>query len=72
MAAPPSGCRFHARCVHRRDICAKAVPPLSTVPDEGTEHLVRCWGSQAVAGGGWLLGVDRGAAAKVAAEAAHV
>jgi peptide/nickel transport system ATP-binding protein len=27
-AAPPSGCHFHPRCSHAREICRAAVPPL--------------------------------------------
>jgi oligopeptide/dipeptide ABC transporter ATP-binding protein len=40
----PSGCRFHARCRHAWDRCAREEPPLL---DAGTgepgAHTVRCW-----------------------------
>lgn len=39
LIAPPSGCVFHPRCKHMRDICSKVVPPLETV-EEG--HCVAC------------------------------
>ncbi|HQV56368.1 MAG TPA: ABC transporter ATP-binding protein [Ilumatobacteraceae bacterium] len=35
-AAPPSGCRFHPRCVHRRDACAAEVPALELVGETGS------------------------------------
>ncbi|HEY0919852.1 ABC transporter ATP-binding protein [Devosia sp.] len=37
--APPSGCRFHARCVHARPQCLERDPPLETVADQ---HVTRC------------------------------
>lgn len=36
---PPPGCRFHARCRKKRDICAAEEPPLR---DAGGGHLVAC------------------------------
>lgn len=36
---PPSGCTFHPRCPHARDICSREEPVL-TEHSEG--HLVRC------------------------------
>jgi peptide/nickel transport system ATP-binding protein len=39
MMAPPSGCRFAARCPFVIDKCAE-MPPLEAV---ATDHLTRCW-----------------------------
>ena len=36
---PPSGCRFHPRCVHAMEICSKQEPQLI---DVGNGHLVAC------------------------------
>jgi len=36
---PPSGCRFHPRCEHAKDICKKKVPQLQKVKKE---HYVAC------------------------------
>ena len=36
---PPSGCRFHPRCLYAKDSCRQKVPPLE-VTDDG--HLVAC------------------------------
>lgn len=38
LRARPSGCQFHPRCVHARDICTKVAPPLER--DGG--HGVAC------------------------------
>lgn len=60
--APPDnislkpGCPFEPRCEYRRPICAQRTPDLLQAPDAGTGHETRCWGTQDVAGGGWLLG----------------
>ncbi len=35
---PPSGCRFHTRCLYRKDICTTEPPELRAVED----RLVRC------------------------------
>ncbi|MGZ3772247.1 MAG: ABC transporter ATP-binding protein [Pseudobdellovibrionaceae bacterium] len=36
---PPSGCAFHPRCPHKKDICATQIPTL-----EGTDtHKKSCW-----------------------------
>lgn len=41
-ANPPTGCRFHPRCEHRMDICAKERPPFFEVE---AEHKVACYRS---------------------------
>jgi oligopeptide transport system ATP-binding protein len=69
LAALPPGCRFAPRCAHRRSICTRARPDLLPVPGQEGDRLVRCWGAQTVAEGGWLVGMDRASAA--AAVAAH-
>jgi peptide/nickel transport system ATP-binding protein len=38
-AKPPSGCRFHTRCMYSEKICSEQTPPLS---DAGDGHLVAC------------------------------
>jgi oligopeptide/dipeptide ABC transporter ATP-binding protein len=51
------GCRFRARCGYSRAICAEKEPPLAAMPDR-EEHAARCWGTQDVPSGGWLIGCD--------------
>ena len=34
---PPSGCRFHTRCIHARDLCKVEEPPLRVIGDEGAQ-----------------------------------
>jgi len=36
---PPTGCRFHTRCPHASEICARLEPPLV---DYGNGHLAAC------------------------------
>jgi oligopeptide/dipeptide ABC transporter ATP-binding protein len=36
---PPSGCRFHTRCVEARDICSKVVPEVMEI---GQSHHIKC------------------------------
>ncbi len=36
---PPSGCRFHTRCLYARDICSQQEPALKEVKEN---HLVAC------------------------------
>jgi oligopeptide transport system ATP-binding protein len=59
LADPPSGCRFHPRCAYRRDICAQRTPELLQLSSTSEPHAARCWGTQTVEGGGWLIGFDR-------------
>lgn len=40
LIAPPSGCRFHPRCDHALEICAKRHPEMLKI---GNEHYVRCF-----------------------------
>ena len=56
LVDPPTGCRFEPRCQYRRDICREQEPGLLTV--DGVDHEAACWGTQPVAGGGWLIGRD--------------
>jgi peptide/nickel transport system ATP-binding protein len=44
---PPSGCRFHPRCVHAQPVCAERAPVLGAV-SQG--QLAACW--MQVAGSG--------------------
>ena len=53
LVDPPEGCRFEPRCPYRREICRAQEPQL--LPTSGTGHAARCWGTQQVDGGGWLL-----------------
>jgi peptide/nickel transport system ATP-binding protein len=39
-ASPPSGCRFHPRCVHRMDQCQLTEPPAFS---HGSGWQVACW-----------------------------
>jgi oligopeptide/dipeptide ABC transporter ATP-binding protein len=36
---PPSGCRFHTRCVYAMDVCKQIEPELR---DIGENHFVAC------------------------------
>jgi peptide/nickel transport system ATP-binding protein len=36
---PPSGCRFHTRCVHAQAVCSEKMPPLAMAKDG---HGVAC------------------------------
>jgi peptide/nickel transport system ATP-binding protein len=40
LVNPPTGCRFHPRCMQAMPICSKKRPQLVEV---GDEHLVHCW-----------------------------
>ncbi|MEV8375730.1 ABC transporter ATP-binding protein [Kribbella sp. NPDC056861] len=45
LIAPPTGCRFHPRCVHAMPKCTTELPPrfeLPVVSGEG-EHWAACW-----------------------------
>lgn len=37
---PPSGCKYHPRCSHMKEICRLEEPPLIELE---TGHYVRCW-----------------------------
>jgi oligopeptide/dipeptide ABC transporter ATP-binding protein len=37
---PPAGCRFAARCDHRRDICSSMDPQLA---EYGNNHYAACF-----------------------------
>ena len=37
---PPSGCSFHPRCPHVRDVCR--TPPVPGLEEIGADHSVRC------------------------------
>jgi oligopeptide transport system ATP-binding protein len=37
-ANPPSGCHFHTRCIHARELCSQVSPPLEGEPG----HVVAC------------------------------
>jgi oligopeptide transport system ATP-binding protein len=55
LTAATTGCRFASRCAYRRAICAQREPDLLEAPRSTPTHRTRCWGTQAVDGGGWLL-----------------
>lgn len=40
LVKPPPGCRYHARCPHAMDICAREAPPSFPV---GESHQAACW-----------------------------
>jgi len=58
LAGLPPGCRFAPRCAYARDICRAREPDLAPTADGTADHQARCWGTQAVPGGGWLIGRD--------------
>jgi len=37
---PPSGCRFHPRCLYAREICSREEPELKEVEKD---HYVACF-----------------------------
>lgn len=39
---PPSGCRFHTRCPHVKEICSQLEPSLTASIHNGIEHKVAC------------------------------
>jgi oligopeptide/dipeptide ABC transporter ATP-binding protein len=54
LLRPPSGCRFHPRCLHRDDaLCASRVPALIEV---GAAHQARCHFASEP---GWFSPVER-------------
>jgi peptide/nickel transport system ATP-binding protein len=36
---PPSGCRFHTRCIYARDLCSRKEPALSEIE---SRHMAAC------------------------------
>jgi peptide/nickel transport system ATP-binding protein len=48
LLAPPSGCRFHPRCPHAMEICARQAPPQAEV---AAGHTAACWLHARDAGG---------------------
>ena len=40
LVMPPSGCRFHPRCVHAMAVCREAFPKMTEI---GKNHLVACY-----------------------------
>ncbi|MCV0377419.1 ABC transporter ATP-binding protein [Microbacterium sp.] len=59
LSAPPPGCRFEPRCPYRREVCAAKEPALLSIKTgSGASHQTRCWGTQPVPDGGWLIGLD--------------
>ena len=54
LSRPITGCRFQPRCRYRQEICALREPDLAPADPARPDHLTRCWGTQAVDGGGWL------------------
>ncbi len=40
LVTPPSGCRFHPRCVHAMAVCREAFPDMTEI---GRNHLVACY-----------------------------
>jgi oligopeptide transport system ATP-binding protein len=52
------GCEFEPRCPYRREICGKKEPELALVSKAEVDHQARCWGTQDVPDGGWLLDID--------------
>lgn len=52
------GCRFVTRCAYSRDVCVAHEPALLEAAGQESGHVRRCWGTQDVAGGGWLTRVD--------------
>src|SRR5262245_4380779 len=41
LIAPPTGCRFHPRCVHAMPKCSTDLPPRFELPRQG--HWAACW-----------------------------
>jgi len=41
LIAPPTGCRFHPRCVHAMPKCSTELPPRFELPVAG--HWAACW-----------------------------
>jgi len=56
LLTPRRGCPFQPRCAFRRSICAERIPDLLPIPGTAAGHEARCWGTQGVPDGGWLIG----------------
>ncbi|MCP4402945.1 MAG: ABC transporter ATP-binding protein [bacterium] len=41
-ANPPSGCRFHTRCIHATGLCSQKDPEFRNLGDPGQIHMVAC------------------------------
>ena len=41
LIAPPTGCRFHPRCVNAMPKCSTDLPPRFELPEQG--HWAACW-----------------------------
>jgi oligopeptide transport system ATP-binding protein len=58
LISPPPGCTFEPRCRYSRQICREREPALIEVPKTAAGHEGRCWGTQDVPDGGWLIETD--------------
>lgn len=58
LISPPPGCTFEPRCRFSRQICREREPELIEVPRAAPGHEGRCWGTQDVPDGGWLIETD--------------
>lgn len=40
---PPSGCRFHPRCMNAQEICSLKEPEFLNYPENGSDHYAACF-----------------------------